>query len=631
MISLDAFRALGSANSWLTLIDAELPSPVTRTILDVLSGARPSPEAVEVWKSICDQPWPDELVTQALLQMGRGSLKSTIDIMQAIDRLLRFDAGPFVAPGSEVLALVCAPSKKQAAGAIRNALPIVEKVAELLGGKAHVRAAADATEVEFAIPGLTYVAKLVVGTADEATIRGGAHVVVIFDEAGWFPSGSRSVNTLADLVVAATPRVLQFPHGFVGYSSTNGPPSGRFYDLVQSAAAGLLKIGPVASWNANPAMPEARLRAELRPEEVSQEIECKTWGLRDAAFIPAGPAMACIDEEGIYTPKGLRTIAGGLVGFDRGGRDEIAYVLGYRIDVEIAPGKHVAHLVVEHAECWRPTSIPSADIQADRAGRLSIAAGGVPVLADVSGFVEVSKHLHEVLGFRVAAAADEEDRLALVRRGGKLVLQVSMTAEVQTRRWQKLRDFVVGGRLHLPDTEGGRELARELTTLRATQLASKNLRVDAQSGAEDGLVDCLSYIAGYLDSLPASSADGVQDVYAIRSQFWDHQFGLVVDGSWRRMMRGKDLGPGEPPLHHPSFAAYFASRVASGMITDRVETFCRSRLGKSDDDPLTHADLHAVVGELVRSGEIPKDAAAVAVIEEREDPMAYAMSRARAR
>ena len=60
-------------------------------------------------------PAPSRLPTAAVLQEGRGSFKSTLLIDLAAHRLLGFDAAPYVARGSEVVAIIVSPAKKQAA------------------------------------------------------------------------------------------------------------------------------------------------------------------------------------------------------------------------------------------------------------------------------------------------------------------------------------------------------------------------------------------------------------------------------------------------------------------------------------------------------------------------------------
>lgn len=299
--ALNMLRACASVTDWLRKQGLEPPpSPVAEAILDGLGGGTPMAERVAIWNRIANAPWPTRIPNAALIQAGRGAYKTVIGLDLACHRLLAFDAAPYVSSGSEVVALTTAPSKRQAATPIRNARPRCERIAAAHGGRLRIRSATtEAADFVFEIPGLGYTPVLRVGAADEATIRGDAYVFVGEDEAGWFPGPDLANN--AHALYVATSRLIQFPHSLFLMGSTNGPPAGMFFDWAQNTPAGVVKIGPLASWDVNPLMVESRIRAQYAPEIVAQEFECRTWGLRDAAFIPNAACLACLDQEGLWT------------------------------------------------------------------------------------------------------------------------------------------------------------------------------------------------------------------------------------------------------------------------------------------------------------------------------------------
>lgn len=611
MIGIHAFRRLSSPLAWLSLIEVEFP-PVARAVISAASGSPASPEVLEAWGSISEAPYPTKAYSQVVLQIGRGGLKTSMAFAIGLDRLFRFPNETKVAEGAEVLALIVAPTKKQAADAIRNNLATAEKLRDLLGATMEERSLRDGAELVFRVPGIDAAFVLRCAAPDEATLRGGSYCFVCWTEAGWYPSDSKSVNALADLRVAVIPRVIgQFPWGLEILESTNGPPAGYFYDACTDTPDNVLKIGPLSSGTVNPAIDEEKLRAELSPEEYSQEILCRTWGLKLAAWFPARESMAIVDAEGAWC-FGLRQLPG-VVCFDHGGKDEIAYVAMHLVEVEIAPGRHVRHAVIDHAESWRPDKTPPTEEQVEKAGRLSMAMGGVPILCDNRSFADVAFYLSKSLGFRAVECKNDEERVAAIRRGGKIIIQMGMDPAHQTARFERLRELVIGGRLHAPDDDGGNELGRQFVSARATQLASGYLKIEAETGAEDGLLDCASYPMAFVEVLATIREDGSEDRYVIEGTHWDPTSGdpLVVDGQWRRFKNGVDVGRGEPPITHAMFPQHFANCIATGIYTDRIIAFAKQRLGREQEP--APADYRLVVAQMAKAGEIDADHPAVVV------------------
>jgi len=621
MMSITAFRSLSSPLVWLQLIGVTFPDPAL-AIIAAASGAPATPEILAEWNALNDRgffagllgrggpAYPSVPPKLVLLLAGRDAFKSTKAVILGIDRLLHYDATPFVADGSEVCALVVAPSKKQSAGIVRNCVGLAEKVAALLGGHVEQRGLAGDAEIVFRIPGLGYTPILRISAADEATLRGGAYVYCAWSEAGWFPSGPDQ-NTLADLRAAVVPRGAgQFPFFLELAESTCGPPSGWFYDSCERPPRGALKIGPLATPRINPAFDADAVRALMGEEAYRQEILCESWGLLDAAFIPTTSALGCVDADGGWTSRGVVAALGSVVAVDvanKGGRDEIAFVAGHPIEVEEEPGRVVRRLVCPFLEYWRPaagTTITTAAIF-DHAARISARLGGVPLVADNRGFVDGAEHVRRSHGFQIIEGDADERTRAVVERGGKIVVERGMDARSQTARWTRLKDLVATGRLHLPNDDAGREAARELGNLRATQMSSGLLRVEGASGQQDGLADCLSLLAQFVDLLPANRRGGYSSRLVVESTNFSRENGIEVSSQWRRVdEHGRDCGPGEPPIDHPTFAAHFVEQVSKGALTNACEAFARTRLGLSANEPVTMMELQRLVEDLARNGEV---------------------------
>lgn len=620
MITIDAFRRLGSCVAWLVLISMVLPSVVANAILYAACGAAAPPDLMDAWRSISKEAFPTSPVAHLILQIGRGGFKSTMLFILAIDRLLRFDPRPFIAPGSEVTAVIVAPKMKQAAAIVRSNRALAEAVAALLGGKLVVRDMTDGAEMIFDIPNLGYVARIVVGPADQATIRGIAPVFFGVSEAGWMPSAAKAANTLAVVRVGVVPRGrAQFPHFLECEESTNGPPAGYFFEVCQNPPAGALKIGPLSSGTVNSTIDDAKLRETLSPEEYSQEILCTTWGLKEAAWIPTAPAMAIVDEDGEWTAGTIPQTTGARVAFDHGGKDEIATLLGRRVEVEIAPGHFVAHLVFDFGDYWRPERTPPTSEQVKLPLNVSRAAGGVPIICDGRAIADVQSEASQA-GFKSPEIGDDDERRKYLGRGGKIVVQMPMDPRHQTERFTRLRELVMAGRVHVANTDAGRELARQLTMLRATTLASRYLRIEAESGAEDGLADCASYLAEAFDSMPGMRRDGVRNVRRYGNVHFDFETRSVVpDDEWIIVDKdGHEIGKGAPPPDDPSMPSYFIGKWSIGEQDGACRAFLRMRLGK---EHASRPEVEALLEELATEGSIQREHPVLVALEQERDPL----------
>lgn len=629
MISLEALRSFRSPNAMLELIGQPYPG-LAPVILDALSGAPPTEHALAVWSELSDQPYPEKPTACGVLESSRGTFKSTILADLAEDRLVRFDAKPFVAPGSEVVATIVSTTKANASAIIRNRLPKAQAYASLLGGTVEERGLATGAEIVYRIPGLGYVPVLRAVAADEATIRGGAFVFVGWSEAGWYPSSSKSKNTLAVLRVAVVPRGLgQFPYFLELAESTNGPPAGWYYETCTKTPSNVLLIRPKDPALVNPLLDVEKLRRELSHEEFEQEILCTTWGLKAAAWFPVAESMAIVDTDAEWTDGTIAHCPGARVSFDHGGKDEIATMAGWRVSKEVSPGNFVDHLVCI-ADYWRPGSsrVPTR-VQLGLAKRWSLGLGGVSILTDGRGFGDAQDDLASS-AYKAPDVRDDAERRRWLARGGRTLLQMPMDPKHQTERFSRGRELIRAGRVHVFDNEAGRELARQLVSARATQLASRYLKIEAESGAEDGLLDCFSYLAEAFDSMPAVRADGTRRVFVERRPpHYDHQLGVLpAEGEFHLLAPdGTDLGRCGPDPADRSFPQFFVAARANGVSSSpEIDAFVRMRLSLADEETITMAHLEELTQALVDSGEVP---ARWAPAEALGDPMERLKAKAR--
>lgn len=631
MITLQAFRRLSNANSWLSLCDAELPSEMARAIVEVLTSKALSKEACAL---LGIEPF-EGYVNRAAACSGRGTYKTTEDIIVCCHRLIYPDHSAVVAPGSEVVAVIVSPTKAQSSQALRNARPICEKLAALLGGRLRERSAADSAEFIFEIPGIPYVPVLRVGPADEASIRGSATCCVVFDEASWLPTGDDYKSSDRDLETAATPRILQFgENGLFLMTSTPGLVGGLFHETMTEPKPGTLVLGPFPTWQINPSITEADARSRFSEHVFNQELACTTWGARESQFINASAAMSCIDRDEEYQ-RGPRELREAILAIDVANiHDAIAFAVGYVAEKQIRPdAAPVTTLVVDHVETMKPTAANPIGITriAERAAAISRAYGSITVIADTRSFVDLSEQMDE-RGFRVCMESDEDERRKWIAKGGKVLVQRGMAPQMQTPRWTTLRDLTHGGRLSLPDTSEGREGAKELASLRATTLPSKFLKVEAASGAKDDIADVLALLAEACFWRPSIRQDGLRTEFVHDGIGFDFETREVRARNGRHVLKDKNgnvVGIGEPHVNDPDFAEYFATKFAAGEITPNCRAFVKLRTGQ---EYAHRAQGEAVLADLLKEGLLQGESHPVfAMLEQETDPFWTAKRSARMR
>jgi hypothetical protein len=350
--------------------------------------------------------------------------------------------------------------------------------------------------------------------------------------------------------------------------------------------------------------------------------------LKSASWFTPAASMAVVDETGEWTDGTLTYAPGARVGFDHGGKDEIATMSARKVAVEVSPGVFVDHMVIDLADFWRPTKAPPTSAQVALPKNVSRAQGGVPVLCDGRAIADVTEDLAGA-GYQAPDVRDHDVRRKVLTRGGKVLVQMPMASEAQTLRFTKLREMVHGGRVHAVASEGGREFARQLVSARATTLANRYLKVEAESGAEDGLLDCASYLAEAFDSMPAVRKDGVRKEKIVENVRWNAEAHTAeADTRWRLVgPDGEDRGPAEPDPSDEDYPMFFVSQVAMGISwSPAMAAFVKARTGLDEYGP---KDLGALVDELVREGSVPANCQPVAAIATSLDPIEQLKAKAR--
>ncbi len=576
---LDFMRSCLSPTDWLRAAGVEIPSFACETMLDAVAAAPPTAEQRALWSRLSPHPWPITLAPGVVDQCGRGSFKSWRLIVHAIDRLVRFDNGAHVAKGTRVFAAIVAPKQAQAGEDVRVAKTILEPLCGFLGWSYKIRDEhGDAPEITIEIPDVDFEPVLLVQTADQATLRGPAYVFLGIEEAGWHASGAQSASTAHDIYVAAAARLVQFPHGLAYLASTNGPPQGLFYDWAHAPPKGVLKLGPNASWDINPAMSEARISATFADDVIDQEFRCITWGLRDAVFIRGAEAQRCIEVQPKLTmrpPRALPNAA--VVTADYAPiHDAAPIAVTSRRERAIGPQKKPVSLhVVEHIEIQQgsKTRPLTTEAYAARLVKVSAAFGHAPIVFDIYGAVDLTAHL------RAAGYLLVDDPRQLAR---KTMFQSPVTPAVQTQRWTFFRAAITSRRLFVPDTEAGREAMRQAGILTATQLASGALKVDGNPDDAAEVVQLGAYYSQFLAAV--DDGEGIIE-HRVDGISWG-EGGLDVRARWVRRFDDGRLLPAEIPAYDPAFEDHVRDALAVGMRTPSIDRFLRS-IGLDPEQPLT--------------------------------------------
>ena len=151
----------------------------------------------------------------------------------------------------------------------------------------------------------------------------------------------------------------------------------------------------------------------------------------------------------------------------------------------------------------------------------------------------------------------------------------SMSPEAQTPRWRALRELAHGGRLHLPSGEDAETLRSQLASLRATQLSSGALRVEAR---RDDLADALALAVPIALKLqPSADGPGGRVEFRPGRLNWGDD-GLTAPGSRyvRVLPSGKEI-PAEIPRWDPWFSEYAEESIANGIRTPAIIEWERER------------------------------------------------------
>ena len=573
------FAAARSPTDLLTAAGVPAPSEPVAALLDAMCGAPSTRGRRAIWRTLTAAPWPTSRVTLGAICKGRRGLGTTAAALLVVCDLLRPQLDAHAAPGARLHGLIVCPRLPQAREAAHAARMVLDWLGSL-GVRYAARGLGDLAELEITEPRYATHRLLAIRPADDVGARGLAIATAVFDEAGFLPSEEWLTVRDVDIVRAIEPAGLQFGRDRrVLFVSSPGAPGSYFHKLVESPPPAAVVVR-AASWILNPRITREQC-LELARGDVDvfrQEYEASAFGASGEAFIPADAARACIDSSAERTPKGTRTIRGAVVAVDFASTsDECAFAVAFPVEREITAGhRPVREVVIEHLETWRGTrSAPITAIRAaERAAALSLAFGGVPVVADGRSFVDLSSHLEQRHRFVVIRSGDDEDRLRAIGGGGQVVVERPMGPERQTPRWRLVRDLVLGRRLHVPATPEGEKLVSQLAGLRATQLSSGWLKVE---GRRDDLADAVALLAEACTRTPAEDGTGAVLERVVTAARSTREAGWEFQAEWYRIGRDGNMTKVPPPVWSDDALVLAAQSIDAGVWSEQTFALCRQR------------------------------------------------------
>lgn len=270
-----------------------------------------------------------------------------------------------------------------------------------------------------------------------------------------------------------------------------------------------------------------------------------------------------------YTGKGPRRGHFGL-GVDLAQlHDASAFVVVSACDVHVSETTApVRHFVVEHIEAHQGSRAAPLML-ATLARRATSIARSFPT--PFGGPCAMAFDQHLAVEFSALVQKEGYRPVADVRDlAGARFHQASMAVPAQTARFRHLREIVHGGRLHIPDTNEGRELAKQLRGLRAWEMPT-GLKVE---GKRDDLADALVLAIEIARYQPPTDGDGAVE-QLLDGVSWSEE-GVQVRSRWvRRLADGRTV-PAEIPAWDPAFEAHARECIRKGIRTPQIDRWLES-------------------------------------------------------
>jgi hypothetical protein len=469
------------------------------------------------------------------------------------------------AAGSRIWYVVVAPTLRQAAeslSAIRSGLDLLAP----LGIRYELREENTSPQITIIAPTSRCEKIIGVMTADSCSVRGFAIAHFCIDEASFFPVDGAS--SLKSILRALEPGTLQFPSSSSVLASSPGAPAGIFYDLAQKPPKDTVVVQG-STWEFNPRVTKEQCLSLASGDERVFRVEyaASEWGFVNESFIDVS-GVVFGDRFAELGPRPGHFILGMDIGQTQ---DSSAFAVISACDIEIPGSSPIRHYVIEDLDLIPPSKTAPFSIEmiVSRACAIASRWGNAPIICDPWSGVEVQR--------------------ALAQRGWSLYdgsywpsprqyMIAKMSAPAQTPRWSTLRSVVAGGRLHFPDTQTARELARQLAGLTATTLSSGSLKVE---GRRDDLADALAIGIEIAMKMPPTPAVGGSTIEMIDSGFhrsMDGRFHYDLPKYIRRYPNG-DIRQIELPTWDPNFEAYAREMIANGMRTPAIEAWEKERSG----------------------------------------------------
>ena len=450
-------------------------------------------------------------------------------------------------PGEVLLFAIVCPVTRQGTIAARA---VVQRL-EALRAKKRVdfvtRESGDRVEIEITEPATRCRHVIAVVPSNPSHLRGAAVPFAAIDEAAFF-GDEYGQSSLRDVVAALGPSALQFSRSMLVVASTPGRSGDLFQTLTQEQRPGTLVVaGP--TWTFNPSISREQCWAASEREAVgnpkkhfAQEFEASRFGnasednLADEGLIRACVELVPDRQRGFHHCNAAVGLDVGLV------RDSTAICAATReLIFESETSQPVSRIVIEHVEEHRGR--PGAPLELSRMlDRAAAVAKGYGRSADSPATIYCDAHM-------------SPEVVRGSRERGVRAVQLPMSNTAQADRWTLLAQLIRGNRLDLPDHG---ELIRQLGSLRVTQLANGQTKVEAR---RDDLADAVALAVQQASLL--SPSESRSEVVITR--------GRSGNRVWNRRLQNGDLQPVLPPLNTHEWFDLVQRLDVEGGTTPEIE------------------------------------------------------------
>jgi hypothetical protein len=295
MNSADFFASCKSPVDLMRAVGVEPISPAIETFLDASCAAPPTKAQRVLLSKMSAQSWPKIAPKRVVLCAGRGSTKTTAAAWLSAFHLLCVDHDAHALPNSRIHNACFAPSKRQAAEAVRIERTVLDALAPLGVTYDITDGRGDGVELVITSPQTRCERISGIWSLADTTMRGFAFPFFRFTEAGHAKAGPDYKVTDEAVVQSIVPRLAQFPRAQAVFESTPGAPQGVFFDLVTSPPPQTLLVRQ-STFFFNPRITEAEARSWVTDgREFRQEILAEIFGFTGEGFLDSTACEQCLE------------------------------------------------------------------------------------------------------------------------------------------------------------------------------------------------------------------------------------------------------------------------------------------------------------------------------------------------